>query len=488
MDIRKQKQLFAVIIVTLCLLFLAAVSNILHASAERTANSASADRSGSADNANISGEAAGRLPEADEGEVIRASETGGRELTPLWARFKEALYRAAVPFLAFSESTLLPESAAESVFLHSCAEFPLIRYAGEQESVQVQADIDSIYAMILALEGADEDNHSYLDEIDSLTAMELENQAVRGEGTGSQELFADAGDGQGMNAEGASGALGEGSTDEGTGNLPVLGSGLVMLRTVPVFRYDMALYQDLESLVKNFYIVDSTTSVSPDRLNLDLLLQTDVTIHGDNSNPQILIYHTHSLEGFADSVPGDMLTGIVGAGEYLAALLTEQYGYNVIHHTGQYDVAVRDQAYAQAAPAIEAILEQYPSIEVVIDLHRDEVREETRLVTDIDGRPSAKFMFFNGLSYSNTLGNISYLENPHIQENLAFSFRAQVLANEYYPGLTRGIYLRAYRYNMHFVGKNMLIELGAQNNTCEEIWNTVPILAQILDMVLKGET
>ena len=95
-------------------------------------------------------------------------------------------------------------------------------------------------------------------------------------------------------------------------------------------------------------------------------------------------------------------------------------------------------------------------------------------------------MFFNGLSYSNTLGDITYLYNPHLKENLAFSFQAQVLANEYYPGLSRGIYLRAYRYNMHFMGKTMLLELGAQNNTEEEIRNTVPLIAQILDQVFRG--
>ena len=72
-------------------------------------------------------------------------------------------------------------------------------------------------------------------------------------------------------------------------------------------------------------------------------------------------------------------------------------------------------------------------------------------------------------------------------ENLAFSFQAQVKANEYYPGFTRKIYLRGYRYNMHFRGKSMLIELGAQTNTVEEIMNAIDPLSHVIAMTLGYE-
>ena len=71
-----------------------------------------------------------------------------------------------------------------------------------------------------------------------------------------------------------------------------------------------------------------------------------------------------------------------------------------MHHMGQYDVEKRDYAYYNSLPALEAILKENPSIEVVIDLHRDEVAEGTRLVTEISGKKMARFMFFNGLSLS----------------------------------------------------------------------------------------
>ena len=74
-----------------------------------------------------------------------------------------------------------------------------------------------------------------------------------------------------------------------------------------------------------------------------------------------------------------------------------------------------------------------------------------------------------------------------MQENLAFSFQMQVAALEYYPGLSRKNYLNAYRYNMHLRGKSLLVELGAQTNSVEEIKNAIGPLAHILDIVLGGE-
>lgn len=242
--------------------------------------------------------------------------------------------------------------------------------------------------------------------------------------------------------------------------------------------------KDFETLKKEFYQIDKNTNISADRLDAQKLFSMDLTMKTKNDQPQILIYHTHSQEAFADSVPGDASTTIVGAGERLSELLRE-YGYNVIHHTGEYDVENRDYAYSYAGPAIEKLLEENPSIEVIIDLHRDGVAEDTRLVTEVDGVKMAQFMFFNGLSRLNMTGDIDYLENPYIEENLALSFQLQLAAREYYPGLARRIYLKGYRYNMHYRPKSILLELGAQTNTVEEIMNALPPIAHILDEVLS---
>ena len=250
---------------------------------------------------------------------------------------------------------------------------------------------------------------------------------------------------------------------------------------------DRTQLADYETLVRNFYAIDANTMAGSDQLSVEKLLGMDMTLPQEGDGPQILIYHTHSQEAFADSVPGDVNTGIVGVGECLTTILTEQYGYRVLHNTGQYDVETRDNAYSRALPAVEQILAENPSIQVIIDLHRDEVAEETKLVTDIQGRPTARFMFFNGLSRTRKTGDIDYLANENQEANLAFSFQMQLKAAEYYPGLTRRIYLKGYRYNMHLRPRTLLVELGAQNNTVEEAINACDPLAHILDMVLKGE-
>lgn len=249
---------------------------------------------------------------------------------------------------------------------------------------------------------------------------------------------------------------------------------------------DLAPLEDFETLIRQFYTMDENTVAGSDQLNVQKLLGEDMTISKDAEGPQILIYHTHAHEAFADSAPGDMSETIMGVGERLTTILTEEYGYQVLHHLGQYDTISRDDSYAVALGDLEALLEEYPSIQVVIDLHRDAMPEGTRLVMDLDGRPTARFMFFNGLSRTKKTGNISYLYNENLDSNLAFSFQMQKTAMEYYPNLTRRIFLRGYRYNMHLRPKSLLIELGAQNNTLEEVMNACDPLAHILDLVLSG--
>ena len=251
----------------------------------------------------------------------------------------------------------------------------------------------------------------------------------------------------------------------------------------PSYTYDWSEKWDYEALISNFYAVDNSTRLKEEYADLNRLLYQDLSVDRQAQGPQILIYHTHASEAFIDSVPGDESTTIVGAGEKLASLLEETYGFQVLHYTERFD-DVRDEAYNESLPALQKVLDDNPTIEVVIDLHRDAVAGDRKLVMDLQGRPTARFMFFNGLSFGRKSGDIAYLENPYIQENLAFSFQVQVAANEYYPGIARKIYLKAYRYNMHLMPRSLLIELGAQNNTVEEIMNACDPLAHILSIVL----
>ena len=179
----------------------------------------------------------------------------------------------------------------------------------------------------------------------------------------------------------------------------------------------------------------------------------------------------------------------MGAGEYLAQLLNETYQIPTLHHKGVYDLIDgkldRSRAYELALPEVEKILKENPSIEVVIDLHRDGVGDSTHLVEEINGKPTAQIMFFNGMSRTKANGPIEYLKNPYIEDNLAFSLQMQLAAQKY-PGFTRRIYLKSYRYNMHVTPKTLLVEAGAQTNTVEEMRNAMEILAETLDTVLTS--
>lgn len=245
--------------------------------------------------------------------------------------------------------------------------------------------------------------------------------------------------------------------------------------------------KDYNYLYNTFYTVDSTTMLSDELLNGEKFLAKDLTIDKNPKVPQILILHTHSQEFFADSDVNDITTGIVGVGDYLTELLTKK-GYNVIHDRSIYDyvdgILDRNNAYTLASEGAKKIIEDNPTIEIVIDLHRDGIGDESKhITTDVAGQTVAPVMFFNGISYTNKLGNIEYLYNPYIEDNLATSFQLKIKAEEYYPNVFRKIYIKGYRYVLHLKPRSMLIEAGFQTNTKQEVCNSMDILADIFDRV-----
>lgn len=247
---------------------------------------------------------------------------------------------------------------------------------------------------------------------------------------------------------------------------------------------------DYDFLLNNFYIVDENTDASAANLNAAQFLAEDFSLSHGHLEPQILIYHSHSQETFADSREGEESDTIVGVGDYLTSLLTEKYGYQVMHIKEAFDMMSgeldRNKAYDYACDYVEKVLEENPSVEVVIDLHRDGVDEDRRLVTEINGKTTAQILFYNGLSYTNTQGQVDYLPNPYIPDNLAFSFQLEYQAALYYPDFYRGIYLAGLRYNLHLRKRSLLLEAGAQTNTVQEVKNAMEPFADILNRVLKG--
>lgn len=254
------------------------------------------------------------------------------------------------------------------------------------------------------------------------------------------------------------------------------------------------LYQikGMEDIEKHLFNIDPTAYVTIEDLPIHELANMDLSLELYGAYPKILIMHTHSQEWFIDSDISNPYHSVLGVGQRLAEILVYNYGVSVVHDTGIYDLKdgelQRGTSYETMEPAIRQILEKYPTIEVIIDLHRDGVPDDVHLVTEIDGRPTAKIMFFNGITRYNDNGTpveMPELHNPYIKENLALSLQLFLTANENYPGLARRNYIKPYRYSLHFKPRSMLVEVGANTNTVEEAKNAMYPLADIIMEVLQ---
>ena len=282
----------------------------------------------------------------------------------------------------------------------------------------------------------------------------------------------------------------ERSQVEGSGSDSATASASAGAAAHPVIDLSPESLQDYDYVMNQFFIVDSNTATDAQQIDAERFLREDLSIKQDSSAPQILIYHSHSQETFSDSREGEVEDTIVGVGNYLVKILEETYGYQVLHITDAFDMMSgrldRSKAYDYAREAVEPVLQEHPEIQVVIDLHRDGVPEERHLVTEINGKPTAQILFYNGLSYTVNQGNVDYLPNPYIEDNLAFSFQLEYQAAMFYPEFYRGIYLAGLRYNLHLKPRALLLEAGAQTNTVQEVKNAMEPFADILNRVLKG--
>lgn len=329
-------------------------------------------------------------------------------------------------------------------------------------------------ARFVETEGADRD--AAFETVRIEEAMDEEHYVFSGQESGIWE------------AEGDEGAAPETvASAENTSQAEQSDGAAVAAAAEPVL-YSPEQLASYDFLLQNLYTVDKTTSISSSELNGTELMNRSLKVDTSAEGPLVLIYHTHSQEMYADSTEGDVSTGIVGVGAHLRTILEEQYGIKTLHVTTEFDVVDgklnRSQAYSQAEKVISKLLAENPTIQVVLDVHRDGVASTTRLVTEVDGRKTAQIMFFNGLSRTNTNGDNPYLKNPNLSDNLALSLQMKVKADSLYPGFARRIYLKGYRYNLHLSKRAMLIEVGAQTNTVEEAKNAMIPLAKVLSEVL----
>jgi stage II sporulation protein P len=252
---------------------------------------------------------------------------------------------------------------------------------------------------------------------------------------------------------------------------------------------------DFTYIRNNIFLEDPSTILLPCDIDAYKFIHADLRIDPTAPGPHVLIFHTHSTEWFIDTERHNPETGITLVGQYLAQILSEQYGLEVLHYTESFDTpdghALIMGSYERMEPVITALLAETPTIQLVIDLHRDGVRDGIGPFTHyIDGVPTARLMFFNGLSRRNVNGQpvpTEWLPNPYQEENLQFSFQAQLAANQLFPGLNRRIYLRSYRFSLHMHPRTLFVEVGNQYNTLQEAKNAMHPLARIIADVVLAE-
>ncbi len=223
------------------------------------------------------------------------------------------------------------------------------------------------------------------------------------------------------------------------------------------------------------------------------IMEEGMNIHlEDTTEPQVLIFHTHATESFEpyDSPDYDLRSSwrsiesdenMIAVGDALAKELADA-GIGVIHDTTLHDYPSYNGSYERSAETIKGYLEQYPTIKVALDVHRDAIQREEDLivkpVTEIDGKKAAQLMIITG-SDDGTM-NI-----PHWQENLRFAAQVQNAIETDWPHLTRPIFFCYRKYNMDLTTGSLLLEVGSQANTLEEAVYTAQLVGRSLARLLN---
>ena len=205
--------------------------------------------------------------------------------------------------------------------------------------------------------------------------------------------------------------------------------------------------------------------------------------------PLILIVHTHATESYTGDYDGaedyhttDTDHNIVRVGQAIADRLNAA-GIITLHDKTLNDLPGYDSAYERTAQVISRYLEEYPSIRMVIDVHRDAVTAtdgtELAMTAELEGAPAAQLLFVMGTDAGG-------LEHPNWRDNLAFALQMQALCTARAPGLFRELSLRAARYNEHLTPCSVLLEVGSAGNTLEEALRSADFFARQLTELIEG--
>lgn len=221
------------------------------------------------------------------------------------------------------------------------------------------------------------------------------------------------------------------------------------------------------------------------------LLMQPSTLDFSGDGPKILIVHTHASEAYTPEPgftyePSDTLRtqdetrSVIRLGSEIARIL-EDAGIETLHDTTHNDYPSYDGSYARMQTIIESYLAQYPSIQMVLDVHRDAALlpdgSQAAFTANVDGENTAQVMLVVGTDEGG-------LTHPDWQENLANALKLQALLNRSVPGLCRDLDLRTERFNQHLTHGSLLAEFGAAGNTLSEAVRAGKLFGQSLAQLI----
>ena len=228
------------------------------------------------------------------------------------------------------------------------------------------------------------------------------------------------------------------------------------------------------------------------QLSIDVaaLAEAELELELPAEGPQVLIMHTHGSEAYTpdgtdvyeatgECRTTDKTKSVVRVGDEIAKVLTEM-GLSVVHDTELYDYPEYNGAYDRSLAAVESYLKKYPTIRVVLDVHRDALVGEDgtiyKPITTVNGEDSAQVML--------VMGSDALYSHPKWQENLSLAVKIQAEMNTLWPTLARPIGLRENRYNQQLTTGSLLVEVGSHGNTLQEALAAARMFARAAGAVL----
>lgn len=242
--------------------------------------------------------------------------------------------------------------------------------------------------------------------------------------------------------------------------------------------------------VDGIYIKNTTATKKPDFSAL-IKEGPSLTVK-DKSEPTVLIFHTHTTESYLLSDTGEFYEGyetrsfdssqnMVRVGKEICKVL-EANGIGYIHDENIYDESYNG-AYSRSRVTVEEYLEKYPTIKIVLDVHRDAIyysdTSHCKPTAEINGRKAAQIMIITGAEE----GYIS--DFPDWEENLKFALCIQKTAEEKFPGLMKPLYFCQRKYNMDTSLCSVLLEIGTDANTLDEALYSAHMMGEVLSNIIN---